>query len=289
MEVRCQNCDARLSVPSVGPTKKTRCPHCGAMMLIPPAVPPPPTHNESTEKEDRRVYRRVFEPIPRMAAYAGGLLLILIVLSPFWASSVMDFFQRKTVYSLDNVAQPSVVTTNGMAGARELTAFGGVQLDIRRDDLERPFNLKIQNTRGMNPEIYAGHNAGNVEFILADFYDGILKEATLVMHGRAVAPEVIQQELIEQFGEPQTRTDENGGPGYLGLNGLRLDAGRDDVAGKLAAFHHRRALLWTDGNVRVDALIYFNDAGPAVLQVHLAATAWLQANQPALRAVGLRP
>ena len=168
-----------------------------------------------------------------------------------------------------------------------------MRLDTRREELEHPFGLTLQNTRGMKPEIYEGRNAGDVELIMAYFYDGLLKEAALVMRARPVAPEVIQQELIENFGEPQTRTEESGGPGHLGLNGLRLDATKDDVAAKLASFPHRRALLWTDGKVRVDALIYFNNSGPgpasSMLQVHLAATGWLQANQPALRPVGLRP
>ncbi len=289
MEVRCQNCDARLSVPSVGPTKKTRCPHCGTMILIHSATLPTAEEDaKHAEKRDRAASRRVFEPIPRAAAYAGGLLLILLILSPFWASGVLDFFQHNHVFFGDAL-QP----TNSLAASgRDLTLFGGVRLDSRREELEKSFNLILQNTRGIRPEIYEGKNAGDVLLINADFYDGVLKETTLIMRARPVLPEVIEQELIQNFGEPQTRTDETSGTGRLGLNSLHIGSSQDDLAGKLASFPRRRALLWMDGKVRVDALIYFNDSAPspvsAMLQIHLAATEWLQANQPALRPVGLR-
>ena len=297
MEVRCQNCEARLSVPSVGPIKKTRCPKCGVMMLIPPAGGVAPDEKpEHSEQKRQAALRRIFEPIPRPAAYAGGVLLILMLFSWLWLPSVMDLGQRKPLFLSESPTAPTALVTNvtpGTADRRDLMLFNGVRLDGRREDLERQFNLVLQNMRGMQPELYTGHNVGDIDLIMAGFYEGVLKEATLVMRERPVATEVIEQELLAQYGEPQTRTDDNSGRSLSGLIGLHLDASKDELAGKLAKFQHRRALLWTDGNMRVDALIYSSEGAngtpTARLQVHLAATAWLQASQTAVRPIGIRP
>ena len=290
MEVRCKNCDARLSVPSAGPLKQTQCPHCGTMVPI-PAHRPTGLDSEAKHaaREEKARVRRVFEPIPRAAAYAGGLLLILLVTSPFWMSGLLDSLQHQSPYLADSKSDTNL-TANAQPPGRDLTLFANVRLDTHREEMEHRFGLTLQNTRGMRPEIYIGHNAGDIETIMAYFYDGLLKEATLVMRERLVSQDVIQQELIDQYGEPQTRTDETGKSLHSGLTGLHGITGNDDLTGKLAGFPHRRALLWTDGKVRLDALIYSDETGrSAMLQVHLAATDWLQANQSALRPVGLQP
>ena len=290
MEVRCQNCDARLSVPSVGPAKKTRCPKCGTLLLVSPAEE---VHAHAhAEKRERETLRRVFEPIPQAATYAGGFLLVLVLFSWLWLPAVMDLVKHKPVFLNDSSGLPSA--TNAVpTQTRDLTSFGGIRLDARREDLERSFGLALQNTRGMRPEIYEGRNAGDITRLVTGFYDGRLKEATLLMRERPVAPEALEQELVEQFGDPQARTDETTDASHAALNGLHLDAAQDELASKLAGFQHRRALRWTDGSVRVDALIYFNNSAlglpTAVLQVHLAETAWLQTSQTAVRPVGLRP
>ena len=289
MEVRCHNCDARLSVPSAGPMKKTQCPNCGTMVLIPPARPLSADAEDPRDgkKESARL-KRIFEPMPRSAAYAGGLLLVLLVSSPFWITFLSDALQHQSPYLGDS--KIDTAATNAPPHGRDLTQFAQVQLDAHREDLEHRFGLTLQNTRGMRPEIYVGHNAGDVETIMATFYDGLLKEATLVMRERPATLDTIQQELLDQYGEPQTRTDETGPSIHSSLTGLHGIAGSDDLSSKLAGYPHRRALLWMDGKVRLDALIYSDDTGrSAVLQVHLAATDWLQANQSALRPVGLHP
>ena len=198
----------------------------------------------------------------------------------------MDILQHQSPYTVHSTAGVSA-TTNTPPG-RDLTLYNDVRLDTRRDIMEHRFGLTLQNTRGMRPEIYIGHNIGDIEMITAFFYDGLLKEATLVMRERPVPIETIQIELIDQYGEPQTRTYENGEAPISGLTGLHGIVGNDDLNGKLAELKHRRASLWTDGKVRLDTLIYSDDT-LAVLQVHLAATDWLQANQSALRPVGLQP
>ena len=289
MEVRCQNCDARLSVPATGPLKKAPCPNCGIMALIPLTKPRALGREEKhAQKKERAGFKRIFEPIPRSAAYAGGLLLIFLLTSPFWISDVMDSLQRRSPYVSHNT-DGTAASTNAVP-ARDLTLYNDVRLEAHRDIMEHRFGLTLQNTRGMRPEIYIGHNIGDIEMITAFFYDGLLKETTLVMRERPVTTETIQLELIELYGEPQTRTREESKTPQSGLTGLRGIAGSDDLNSKLANLKHRNSVLWTDGKVRLDALIYSGDADTsAVLQVHLAATDWLQANQSALRTVGLKP
>ena len=269
--------------------KKTQCPNCGTMVLIPPARPPvSETEDRHVKQKESAAFKRIFEPIPRSAAYAGGLLLIFLITSPFWIGNVMDSLQHQSPYL--GPSKSDIASNTNLTKARDLTMYADVRLDTRRDEMEHRFGLTLQNTRGMRPELYLGHNAGDVDTIMASFYDGLLKEATLVMHERLTTTEALQQELIDLYGEPQTRTDENGKSIQTGLTGLHGITSSDDLTGKLASYPHRRALLWTDGKVRLDAMIYSDDTGrSAILQVHLAATDWLQANQSALRPPGLQP
>ena len=269
--------------------KKTQCPNCGTMVLIPPARPPvSETEDRHVKQKESAAFKRIFEPIPRSAAYAGGLLLIFLVTTPFWIGDVIDSLQHQSPYF--GPSKSDTTSTTNTAAIRDLTTYADVRLDTRRDEMEHRFGLTLQNTRGMRPEIYLGHNAGDIDTIMASFYDGLLKEATLVTRERLTTTEALQQELIDLYGEPQTRTDENGKSIQTGLTGLHGITSSDDLTGKLASYPHRRALLWTDGKVRLDVMIYSDDTGrSAILQAHLAATDWLQANQSALRLPGLQP
>ena len=53
-----------LASPLFGPMKKTRCPNCGALMLIPPAAAAPAGgEHEHTDKRHKAALRRVFPVI----------------------------------------------------------------------------------------------------------------------------------------------------------------------------------------------------------------------------------
>ena len=289
MEVQCQNCGVKLSKPVTGSLDKAQCPNCGIMVPIPPTRSHVRDQAEKhAQKKERTSFKRIFEPIPRAAAYAGGALLIFLITSPFWISRAIDIIQRQSPYIIPSVDTPSSSTTNTPTG-RDLTLYNDVRLGTRRDIMEHRFGLTLQNTRGMRPEIYVGHNIGDIDMIMGFFYDGLLKEVTLVMRERPATMETIQLELIDLYGEPQTRTREDA-KDLRSLTGLRGIVGNDDLNSKLAAFKHRYASLWTDGKVRLDTLIYSNDDDTsAILQVHLAAADWLETNRSALRPVGLQP
>jgi hypothetical protein len=137
----------------------------------------------------------------------------------------------------------------------------------------------------MHPEIYLGRNVGDVELIDARFYDGSLKEVTMVMHERPVSAGVLYEELRDQYGEPQSHTVDDTFGGGDGLPGLGLQTNENSVIKKLATFEQRHNLTWADAKNQMQVTIYTttqNTAQPiSIMRVHLAAAAWLNANQPA--------
>jgi hypothetical protein len=154
--------------------------------------------------------------------------------------------------------------------------------------LERRFNLRLQNTRGMVPEIYVAERAGNIEQLTAFFYGTVLREFSLVTPQHRTTPEGAQRKLINEFGEPQQVQDlaNTAGDSEVGLPRL---TGADGIARKLAGFPFRRELAWADEQNRINATIYYNaaDANPqvAMISVRVTAVAWLNANQSGLTAV----
>ena len=60
---------------------------------------------------------------------------------------------------------------DGNSGTLTFERFRGVRLDAGREDLQRRFNLRLQNTRGMVPEIYEAERAGDVETAVSDALD----------------------------------------------------------------------------------------------------------------------
>lgn len=225
--------------------------------------------------------------------YVAGILLGLAIFSPFWVYMISDRFVRKPVYLADDAPlvpvatnavaapAPALLDTNRTGGV-DLTQFAGVRLEAHRDELDHRFNLVLQNTRGMQPEIYVARPADEIEQFTALMYDGVLKEFTLIMRERLLPPAGVQQRLVEQFGEPAEQRDGVRDDSATGLGGLGL--GADFLAQKLAAYPHRRTLVWADSVNRVDATIYYSNGdspGPvSVLQLRLAAAAWLKTSRP---------
>ncbi|MCG3146645.1 MAG: hypothetical protein PCFJNLEI_00079 [Verrucomicrobiae bacterium] len=249
--------------------------------------------DEVLHKKHRHALQRVFDPIPRPVLYTAGIILGLALFSPFWFYLVSEPFERTPIYLTDDAQSLPVPTNNhsksaapifnpDQAVATELVQFAGIRLETRRDELEHRFNLVLQNTRGMQPEIYVAHPADEIQRLTAHFYDGVLKDFTLVMRERLVPLATVQTQLEAQFGPPTDQRDAGPENSTAGLGGLGL--GNDSVAKKLAAFAQRRLLVWSDDNYRVDATIYFNHGvSPqplAVLQIRLAAAAWLKSNRP---------
>jgi hypothetical protein len=272
------------------------------MMLVPRPHTTKHAEDEAViEKKHDHALRRVFDPIPRPVMYAAGIVLGLAIFSPFWAYLVFERFEKKPVFLTDDAPLPPgstnavpvtavpVLGTNRTAAA-DLTEYAGIRLESRREDLDHRFSLTLQNMRGMQPEIYMAQPASEIDQITAHFYDGILKEFTLIMRERLVAPAQAEAQLIEQFGRPmdQTAGADSSPPG---LGGLGL--GDDALAKKLAAFPRRRRWVWVDSQSRVDAMLCYanGETAPtlAVLQIRVAAAAWLKTFRPMVGATAAIP
>lgn len=297
MEIRCQNCHARLSVPSAGALKEIQCPKCGVMMFLPLDTTVSHAKNETARKKHQTSLRRVFEPIPAPVTYGAGALLALLLLSPFVWYLFFEEAPRKTIFISDepltnarpagrveSPPPPPIITTN-TAPPVVLSEFAGVRLDSRRSDLDYRFNLVLLNTRGMQPEIYEGTRVGDIERIVTHFYGGLLKQFTITLRPRIISPEAVRIELTDLFGPPQLIEDVSEQPTGSGLGGVPgLNAARPELT-----FAFRRQLVWSDAKNRVVATIHYTptEAGQntTMLEVEVSAAAWLRAHNPLLGTV----
>jgi hypothetical protein len=192
-----------------------------------------------------------------------------------------------------NPPEPVLEVPHGAASVA-LDQYRGVRLDAAREDVQRRFGVRLQNTRGMVPQIYEAKKMGDIEQLTAHFYDDLLKEFFVVMRQQRTPPDAIEKELREEFGEPKERTEPPAEPGGVGLGGglagaLGATGAREQPEAKPASFPHRRYLAWDDGRSRVDATIHYNSPDPAactsLLAVHVSAAKWLNANRSRLGAV----
>lgn len=291
MEVRCRNCRSGISVSSKETVKEIHCPKCGAVMILPPRREKTKVDDDDSHKRYEESVKRVFEPIPKPLAYTVGVVLALMLLSPFWIEYITGR-GGNTVYIKEDPelartqdvknAQgtlPAVLTTR--AATVDLTQFAGVHLDVNREELDHRFNLVLENTRGMQPEIYKAGEVGEIESGTFQFYGGILKEYNLTMRERPVVLDAVLRELSGTYGEPQWQGEGEFNPSNAGLIGAGIGNGSKR---RTKTFERMRVVMWSDSATRVEATIFFNvtTALPAItqLQIHVAAAGWLKANQP---------
>lgn len=287
MQVRCQNCGARLSVPP-GELREIKCPRCGVLMMLPPPNEPVDPESRSAARRARTSLKRVYEPIPRPVVYLAGAGLALLLTSPFWIYVLKERWTRRPPIIEDDTAtivvpeSSSATTTSapllaeGDVGTLSFDRFHGVRLESGRDDMQRRFNMRLQNTRGMVPEIYEADRLGDFEQLLAYFYGNALKEFSFTMRERRDTPDAAQQELMDQFGEPQQVVESDNTSRGLGVGLPGISSGNSDFTAK---FPRRRDLTWFDDQNRVDATIYYN-ATDIMLSVRVSAATWLKANKP---------
>jgi hypothetical protein len=169
--------------------------------------------------------------------------------------------------------------------------FLGIRLDANLEQLQRQFTLRLQNTRGMVPEIYEAAQAGDVDSVTMHFYNNLLKEFWVDTRERRVMPDKIERELREKFGEPKDRALKSDKPGdeSLGLglftaaSGIKAGADREK---KLAAYLYHVNISWSDDQTHADASIYYTSVKPelcaTLLTVHICAAQWLNNNRPQL-------
>lgn len=304
MELRCNNCGERIHLDAAKTGQEIACPKCGVTMVLPSQRA---SSSEGEPRPTQQTLKRIFEPIPRPVVYLAGAVLTLIILSPFWLYLFQERFERRTIVISPDVSTngipelPPETNTTGPVldmptndSTVTLHQYRGVRLDAAREDLQRRFSLRLQNTRGMVPEIYEASKIGDIEQLTAHFYNNSLKEFFLWMRPQRAAPDAVEKELREEFGIPKevfTQTNATtsatiggGLPGALGVAGAR-----DELGSKLTGFSYRRDLAWEDGQDRVDATIYYNSLDPAqcvsLLAVHVSAAQWLDANRSRLGAV----
>ena len=307
MEFRCHNCGHRI-VLKVSPTApEIECPSCGVVMRSPQTSSGSrPPGDESPPPPSERTMRRIFEPIPRPFAYLVGGVIVLAVLAPFWVYLLKEHISHRPPLLSDDassISVPSPLETNASPPAPEelrpestskIDEFQGIRLNSNREDLQRRFNLLLQNTRGMVPEIYEAGRNGDVNNVVLHFYNNSLKEFWVEMRERRVVPDQIEKELREQFGEPRERTLSSGGRGDAGLASSlsnvtdMVNAGSERER-KLAAFPYRVAFMWLDGETRAEAILYYTSVRPALcsslLILHATAARWLDNNRPHIGSV----
>jgi hypothetical protein len=171
--------------------------------------------------------------------------------------------------------------------------FHGIQLQADIESLQRHYNLHLQNTRGMTPEIYEASRVGDIDGVTMHFYSNSLKEFWVDLHERHTMPDEIEKELRAQFGDPKERTVRTGGQTESGL-GLSLQpagapATGNDRQKKLAGFPYRVDLTWADDESQAEAAIHYTSTDPAscssLLAMHISAAHWLENNRAQIGSV----
>jgi hypothetical protein len=251
--------------------------------------------------------RRIFEPIPRPFAYLVGVALALFVLAPFWIFLVTERLDNhRPVLSDDAISipvptvtettlPPPVIEQPRAEPSNAIDEFLGIRLNASLEQLQRHFLLRLQNTRGMVPEIYEATRVGEVDYVTMHFYNNLLKEFWIDMRERRVMPDRIERELTAKFGEPRNRVLQHGGQGNetlgLGLSAATagVQAGTDRQK-RLAEFPYRVDISWSDDQTHTEARIYYTSDKPqrctSLLTMHISAAQWLNNNRPQLAPVG---
>ena len=235
--------------------------------------------------------------------YLVGTSLALLVLAPFWIYLLKERLDRHPPILSDDAVSipvPAATETTPPPPAIEepradltnvIDEFLGVRLDANLGQLQQRFTLRLQNTRGMVPEIYEATQAGAADSVTMHFYNNLLKEFWIDTRERRVMPDRIERELREKFGEPKDRALNSGNSGdeTLGLglftaaDGIKTGADRQK---RLAAFPYRVDVSWSDDQTRADASIYYSSEKPelctSLLTIHISAAQWLNNNRPQL-------
>ena len=296
MDVHCQNCGERL-VATVKPTDTTVevvCHSCGVTMrmrVTPSVQRETPLGDENEPRPSEQTWKRIFEPIPRGLIYGGGILVALLILSPMLTYLWQNHYQRNPIFLSEDTdgIQASTNANSGLTSPM-LTApdkaptmldqYRNLRLDGYREDIVHRYNLRLRNTRGMEPEIYEATRGGEFDRMTANFYNGLLKEVSLITHEQRATPDYIQRDLTEQFG-PVTHANEIVGPLSSGTVG---GLSGDELTQRINRLSYHRSLIWTDDQYRVEAMIHSSSSSSnvperSVLSLSLSAATWLRERQ----------
>jgi hypothetical protein len=248
------------------------------------------SHVEDEPRPSEQTWKRVFEPVPRVLVYLSGTVVALILLSPFWIVWLQDRYARNPIIlsedtanivapPMTNSAAPPIISVPDTPPS-SLDQYHNVRLEAGRDDVQHRFNLRLLNTRGMEPEIYEGNKGIEFDRFTGHFYSSTLKEVWLIRREQRTTPDAIQKDLIEQFNQPVEQAELVGPLPSSAPIGVTAD----ELARKLDNSPFHRSLVWTDALYRVEAMIHYNSGDPAhcrsTLSLHMSAIAWLKKRQP---------
>jgi len=308
MEFRCQHCRQRIVLTTLPATHEVECPNCRLLTHLPEPPPNEPSRHRShpganAPRSSKRRLRRIFDPIPRPFVYLVGAALALFVLAPFWLYLVKERLDNpRPVLSDDAMSipvptatettlPPPVVEQPRAEPGNAIDEFLGIRLNASPEQLQQRFLLRLQNTRGMVPEIYEATSVGEIDSSTMHFYNNLLKEFWIDMRERHVTPDRIERELRERFGKPKERVlqpgghrDEALGPG-LPATVAGVKSGTDRQK-RFARFPYRVDVSWSDDETHTEAKIYYTSIKPQIcvslLTVHMSAAQWLNDNHPQL-------
>jgi len=228
--------------------------------------------------------RRFFDATPRFMVYLVVAVALLMLGLPYW----LDWFptpnpDKVNFILADEVpnapARPVMEVARSIPRATldhatsPLSRFGQVRLDAPRDEMEKTFDLRALTVYGADPAIYEAAKPTTVEYFTGCFLGGSLKEAFVVGREQQASADVLQQELIKQYGQPTEQIDNNNPIVPPSL--LSPDAAKNWGL-QLASLPFHRSLVWNDPNYHIEASIHYSSADPAqsraILAVHLRAT-----------------
>lgn len=308
MDVRCQNCGERLVLPSAKPTDTSQeivCHSCGVSMSV--HLPTGTKQAKSTKQHGHAsgvprptevTWKRVFEPLPRVLTYSAGIVLAALLLSPFWVTWLQERYTRTPILLSDDtegMPLPKNSRTNAtlpiMSGPEQRTStldqFHDIRLESKREDAQRTFNLRPLNTRGMEPEIYEATKLNGIDRLTGYFYGGVLKEVFVICREQRGATDLIQKDLLDQFGPPAEQTETTTPTGTPSLRGL----GIDEASQRITEFAFHRNFIWNDAHYRVEAAIHYTSADPSqnrmMLTLQMSAAGWLKSRSSLPSAVTL--
>ncbi len=250
---------------------------------------------EDEPRPSEQTWKRVFEPVPRLLIYLVGMVLAAVLLSPFWVVWLQERYGRNPIILSEDTAGLTVppMTNNTITPIMTvpetppttLDQYHNVRLETGRDDVQHRFNLVLQNTRGMEPEIYEGNKGIEFERFTAHFYESTLKEVWLIRREQRTTAGAIQKDLVEQFNAPVEQSEITGPLSSRFLISFAVD----EMTHKLDNLAFHRSLTWTDAQYRVEATIHYSSADPtqcrSVLTLHMSSAAWMKKRQPLINVV----
>ena len=229
--------------------------------------------------------KRLLESLPTGLVIIGGIGLIAAIVSPFLLEMISGP-PRSTIEisnELENIPGIDAESNSKSSQLRRVGSvlpkgqtydrFGDIRLDTALQSLQQRFKFQWENSPTNTPAIYLAVRQQGLDVCRAHFYDNVLKEFFLVLPPTTASPEAITEQLHRLLGElPQwlknrEEVSDDYNPGSV-------------VSGMLRPYPERQQVAWSDGENRIDAVIYsrITNTGQreSLLTVHVRAANWIK-------------